>query len=60
MKLLKEVKDMVFDTQNVYGEEMEEHLKNLLEQDLQLKVIFMAILINVNAMTQNLIGFLKA
>ena len=23
MKLLKEVKDMVFDTQNVYGEEME-------------------------------------
>ena len=42
----------------VYGEEMEEHPKNLLGLDLQLKVIFMDIHMNVNVLTQSLIGFL--
>ena len=43
----------------VYGEEMEDHHKNLSELDLLHKEIFMVILMNVNVMTLNLIGFLK-
>ena len=41
----------------VCGEEMEDHLKNLSELDLLHKEIFMVILMNVNVMTLNLIGF---
>ena len=43
----------------VFGEEVVELLKNLLALDLLRRVTFMGMLMNVNVLTQSLIGFLK-